>query len=137
MKGRITKGLEWEMLFLQPQTLLVEVTRVRHPSVLPVAITIYLRYLVAVVSTVTAYDILLGIVEWCLGMIRGHRETNRTKLWLLMGVRVVGTNGTKLGVGYSCWEQRKLARWNGYSKRKPKMTKPSTGWKRQSQSEAK
>ncbi|GJZ05632.1 hypothetical protein Tco_0539425 [Tanacetum coccineum] len=27
--------------------------------------------------------------------------------------------------------------WNGYSKRKPKMTKPSTGWKRQSQSEAK
>ncbi|GJX40993.1 hypothetical protein Tco_0255983 [Tanacetum coccineum] len=27
--------------------------------------------------------------------------------------------------------------WNGYSKRKPKTTKPSTGWKRQSQSEAK
>ncbi|GJV99200.1 reverse transcriptase domain-containing protein [Tanacetum coccineum] len=37
-------------------------------------------------------------------------ETNRTKLWLLMGVRVVETKGTKLGVGHSCWEQRKLAR---------------------------
>ncbi|GJV69779.1 reverse transcriptase domain-containing protein [Tanacetum coccineum] len=38
------------------------------------------------------------------------RETIRTKLWLLIGVRVVETKGTKLGVGHSCWEQRKLAR---------------------------
>ncbi|GKA61306.1 putative reverse transcriptase domain-containing protein, partial [Tanacetum coccineum] len=51
MEGRITKGLGLEMLLLQPQTLLGEVTRVWHPSVPPVAITIYLRYLVALVST--------------------------------------------------------------------------------------
>ncbi|GJX40609.1 reverse transcriptase domain-containing protein [Tanacetum coccineum] len=39
---------------LRPQTLLEEVTRVRHPSVPHVAITIYLRHLVALVSTITA-----------------------------------------------------------------------------------
>nr|GEZ04874.1 hypothetical protein [Tanacetum cinerariifolium] len=37
-------------------------------------------------------------------------ETNRIKLWLLMRVRVMETKGTKLGVGHSCWEQRKLVR---------------------------
>ncbi|GKF85239.1 hypothetical protein Tco_0250137, partial [Tanacetum coccineum] len=31
----------------------------------------------------------------------------------------------------------KVWEWNGYSKRKPKTTKPSTGWKSQSQSKAK
>ncbi|GKA65756.1 putative ribonuclease H-like domain-containing protein [Tanacetum coccineum] len=36
-----------------------------------------------------------------------------------------------------CLAPSKLEEWNGYSKRKPKTTKPSTGWKRQSQSEAK
>ncbi|GJR66197.1 putative ribonuclease H-like domain-containing protein [Tanacetum coccineum] len=34
-------------------------------------------------------------------------------------------------------DQTCVACWNGYSKRKPKMTKPSTGWKSQNQSEAK
>nr|GEV39917.1 putative reverse transcriptase domain-containing protein [Tanacetum cinerariifolium] len=37
-------------------------------------------------------------------------ETNRTKLWLLMGVRVVETKGTRIGVGHLCWEQKKLSR---------------------------
>ncbi|GKF79099.1 hypothetical protein Tco_0234667 [Tanacetum coccineum] len=68
MEGSITRGLEREMILLQPQTLLGEVTWVRHPSVPLVAIIIYLRHLIVVVSTVTAHDILLGIVEWCLGM---------------------------------------------------------------------
>ncbi|GJT07889.1 putative reverse transcriptase domain-containing protein [Tanacetum coccineum] len=42
---------------------------------------------------------------------QAHRlgETNITKLWLLMGVRVVETKGIKLGIRHSCWEQRKLA----------------------------
>ncbi|GKD09446.1 hypothetical protein Tco_1189131, partial [Tanacetum coccineum] len=40
-----------------------EYTR-RHLSVPPVTITIYLRHPVALVSTVTAQDILLRIVEW-------------------------------------------------------------------------
>ncbi|GJW87467.1 putative reverse transcriptase domain-containing protein [Tanacetum coccineum] len=31
------------------------------------------------------------------------------KLLLITGVMVVETKGTRLGVGYSCWEQRKLA----------------------------
>ncbi|GJT85581.1 hypothetical protein Tco_1067298 [Tanacetum coccineum] len=39
-----------------------------HPSVPPITITIYLRHPVALVSTITAQDILLRIVEWCLGM---------------------------------------------------------------------
>ncbi|GKE32858.1 putative reverse transcriptase domain-containing protein [Tanacetum coccineum] len=30
------------------------------------------------------------------------------KLMLIMGVRVVETKGTRLGVGHSCWEQMKL-----------------------------
>ncbi|GJV22487.1 reverse transcriptase domain-containing protein [Tanacetum coccineum] len=32
------------------------------------------------------------------------------KLLLITGARVMETKGTRLGVGYSCWEQRKLAR---------------------------
>ncbi|GKA66205.1 putative reverse transcriptase domain-containing protein [Tanacetum coccineum] len=36
MEGTITRGLELEMLLLQPQTLLGEYTRVRHPGVPPV-----------------------------------------------------------------------------------------------------
>ncbi|GJX73770.1 reverse transcriptase domain-containing protein, partial [Tanacetum coccineum] len=61
-----TKRLK--MLLLQPQTLLEEVTWVRHPSVPPVAIIVHLRHLVAVDSTVTAHDILLGIIKWRLGI---------------------------------------------------------------------
>ncbi|GJZ98487.1 reverse transcriptase domain-containing protein, partial [Tanacetum coccineum] len=56
------------MLMLQPQTLLGERTRVRHPSVPPIAFTIHLRHPVTLVSTVTAQDTLLRIVKWCLGM---------------------------------------------------------------------
>ncbi|GKE24878.1 putative reverse transcriptase domain-containing protein, partial [Tanacetum coccineum] len=37
-------------------------------------------------------------------------ETLRTKSWLLIGVRVVGTKGIRKVVGHSCWEQRRLAR---------------------------
>ncbi|GJS06615.1 hypothetical protein Tco_0363411 [Tanacetum coccineum] len=51
MEGRITKGLGLEMLLLRPQTLLEEVTWVRHPSVPIVAIIIRLRHFVALVST--------------------------------------------------------------------------------------
>ncbi|GJZ51058.1 ribonuclease H-like domain-containing protein [Tanacetum coccineum] len=51
------------MPLLQPPTLLGERTRVRYPSVPPVTLTIHLRRLVALVSTITAQDILLRIVE--------------------------------------------------------------------------
>ncbi|GJT37649.1 putative reverse transcriptase domain-containing protein [Tanacetum coccineum] len=37
-------------------------------------------------------------------------ETIITKSWLSIGVRVVETKITKLKVGHSCWEQRRLAR---------------------------
>ncbi|GKF29861.1 putative reverse transcriptase domain-containing protein [Tanacetum coccineum] len=37
-------------------------------------------------------------------------ETIKTKSWLLMGVRVVGTKGIRQEVWHSCWEQRRLAR---------------------------
>ncbi|GJR27034.1 putative reverse transcriptase domain-containing protein [Tanacetum coccineum] len=37
-------------------------------------------------------------------------ETIRTKSWLLMGVKVVGTTVTRHVEGHSCWEQRRLAR---------------------------
>ncbi|GJV55684.1 putative reverse transcriptase domain-containing protein [Tanacetum coccineum] len=40
-----------------------ERTRVRHPSVPPVTFTIHLRHPVALVSTVTAQDVLLRIIE--------------------------------------------------------------------------
>ncbi|GKE15826.1 reverse transcriptase domain-containing protein [Tanacetum coccineum] len=48
----------------------------------------------------------------CPRINQAHRlgETNITKLWLLMGVRVVETKGIKLGIGHSCWGQRKLAK---------------------------
>ncbi|GJT27874.1 putative reverse transcriptase domain-containing protein [Tanacetum coccineum] len=42
------------------------------PSVPPVTFTIHLRHHVALVSTVTAQDTLLRIVEWCLGMGQGR-----------------------------------------------------------------
>ncbi|GJX83987.1 reverse transcriptase domain-containing protein [Tanacetum coccineum] len=37
-------------------------------------------------------------------------ETIRSKSWLLMGVRVVGTKEIKQKVGHSCWEQRRLTK---------------------------
>nr|GEU78035.1 hypothetical protein [Tanacetum cinerariifolium] len=37
-------------------------------------------------------------------------ETLGTKLWLLMGVKVVETKGTRKEVGHSCWKQMRLAR---------------------------
>nr|GEZ06637.1 reverse transcriptase domain-containing protein [Tanacetum cinerariifolium] len=43
----------------------------------------------------------------------GHKdreETVQTNLLLITRVRVVETKRTRLGVGHSCWEQRKLAR---------------------------
>ncbi|GJV73248.1 putative reverse transcriptase domain-containing protein [Tanacetum coccineum] len=53
-KGRKRRKTKWtkdlEMLLLQPQTLLEEVTWVRHPSVPPVGIIIRRRHLVALVS---------------------------------------------------------------------------------------
>ncbi|GJU54468.1 hypothetical protein Tco_1228182 [Tanacetum coccineum] len=68
----ITRELGLGMLFLQPQTLLGERTQVRNPSVPPVTFTIHLRHPVALVSTVTVQDILLRIIEWCLGMGQGR-----------------------------------------------------------------
>ncbi|GJS48662.1 hypothetical protein Tco_0598783 [Tanacetum coccineum] len=50
-------------IFLRPQTLLGERTRVRHPSVPLVTFITHLRCHVALASTITAYDILLRIVE--------------------------------------------------------------------------
>ncbi|GJX29193.1 reverse transcriptase domain-containing protein [Tanacetum coccineum] len=41
---------------------------------------------------------------------KDQEETVQTKLLLITRVRVVETKGTRLGVGHSCWEQRKLAR---------------------------
>nr|GFC01942.1 hypothetical protein [Tanacetum cinerariifolium] len=41
---------------------------------------------------------------------KDEEETVQTKLLLIIGVGVMETNGTKLGLGHSCWEQRKLAR---------------------------
>ncbi|GJT92183.1 putative reverse transcriptase domain-containing protein [Tanacetum coccineum] len=63
MEGRITRELGMGMLLLQPQTLLAEITRVRHPSVPPVTFIIHLRHPVALVLTVTAHDTLLKIVK--------------------------------------------------------------------------
>ncbi|GKF75844.1 reverse transcriptase domain-containing protein, partial [Tanacetum coccineum] len=43
----------------------------------------------------------------------GHKDREKIvqiKLLLITGVRVVETNGNRLGVGHSCWEQRKFAR---------------------------
>ncbi|GKE16723.1 reverse transcriptase domain-containing protein [Tanacetum coccineum] len=37
-------------------------------------------------------------------------ETIRTKLWLLIGARVMGTTITRHVEGHLCWEQRRLAR---------------------------
>ncbi|GJV77323.1 hypothetical protein Tco_1508907 [Tanacetum coccineum] len=47
--------------------------------------------------------------------------------------KAIGNNGNQM----RCYNCRGLGHWNGYSKRKPKTAKLSTGWKRQSQSEAK
>ncbi|GJW37650.1 putative reverse transcriptase domain-containing protein [Tanacetum coccineum] len=63
---------------LQSQTLLREGTRVRHPSVPPLTTTIYLRHPAMFVSTITALGILLRIVEWHLGMLKGQGEIIRT-----------------------------------------------------------
>nr|GEZ06836.1 putative reverse transcriptase domain-containing protein [Tanacetum cinerariifolium] len=63
-KGTRKKNLEKRENRGEPR----EVTRVRNLSVPPVAITIHLKHIVVVVSTVTAKDILLEIVEWCLRM---------------------------------------------------------------------
>ncbi|GKA51971.1 hypothetical protein Tco_0745167 [Tanacetum coccineum] len=90
MEGGITRGLEREMYLLRPQTLLGEVTRVRHPSVPPVAITIHLRLIAACVSTITAHDILLEIVE-----SRGQTGTNRTKFVAVNGGQGRGNQGNQ------------------------------------------
>ncbi|GJR85316.1 putative reverse transcriptase domain-containing protein [Tanacetum coccineum] len=63
MEGVIRRELGLEMPLLQPQTLIGEKTQVRYPNVPPVTLTIHLRRPVAHVSTVTAQDILLRIVE--------------------------------------------------------------------------
>nr|GEW73931.1 hypothetical protein [Tanacetum cinerariifolium] len=44
-----------------------------------------------------------------LNMAQEPEGIAQTKLLLITGVRVVETKGTRLGVGHSCWEQRKLA----------------------------
>ncbi|GJV60294.1 putative reverse transcriptase domain-containing protein [Tanacetum coccineum] len=41
--------------------------------------------------------------------LRGQRKTIKTKLWLLMGIKVVGTMVTMHMEGHLCWEQRRLA----------------------------
>ncbi|GKA46126.1 hypothetical protein Tco_0738922 [Tanacetum coccineum] len=68
MEGTISRGLGTGMFLLPSATCLVRGTRVQHPSVPPVTITIQLKHLFSLVSTVTAQEILLRIVEWCLGM---------------------------------------------------------------------
>ncbi|GJW91471.1 putative nucleotidyltransferase, ribonuclease H [Tanacetum coccineum] len=45
------------------------------------------------------------------------------------GVRVVETKGTKLGVGHSCWEQRKLARIQTFDKAQVEIDKVIKGCK--------
>ncbi|GJV93702.1 reverse transcriptase domain-containing protein [Tanacetum coccineum] len=44
------------------------------------------------------------------GSTKNRKEIIQIKLLLITGVRVVETKGTRLGVGHSCWEQRKLAK---------------------------
>nr|GEX22044.1 hypothetical protein [Tanacetum cinerariifolium] len=49
--------------------------------------------------------------------IANPKEVIQIKLLLITGVRVVETKRTKLGVGHSCWEQRKLTgseHYDGY-----------------------
>nr|GEW45583.1 hypothetical protein [Tanacetum cinerariifolium] len=58
--GMITKELGLEMLLLQPQILLRERTRARHPSVPPVAFTIHLGRLVALASPARGRAFILG-----------------------------------------------------------------------------
>ncbi|GKD16204.1 putative reverse transcriptase domain-containing protein [Tanacetum coccineum] len=45
-----------------------------------------------------------------LNQVQRPREIIRTKSWLLMRVRVVGTMVTRHVEGHLCWEQRRLAR---------------------------
>ncbi|GKD19610.1 putative reverse transcriptase domain-containing protein, partial [Tanacetum coccineum] len=73
----------------------------------------HLEGLVAHALTVTAQVILQGIVELCLGILnraQGPRGNRPNQVVANNGVRVMETKGTNLGVGHSCWEQRKLAR---------------------------
>ncbi|GJR09474.1 putative reverse transcriptase domain-containing protein [Tanacetum coccineum] len=74
--------------------MLGENTRVRHPSVPPVTITIYLRHLIALVLTVTAQDILIRIVEWCLGMLRDQGEPSE-QVVAVNGGQGRGNNGNQ------------------------------------------
>ncbi|GKB36218.1 hypothetical protein Tco_0881160 [Tanacetum coccineum] len=58
----------------------------------------------AIVPTMSG-QLALGGIE-----LKDREKIAQIKFLLITGVRVVKTNGTRLGVGYSCWEQRKLAR---------------------------
>ncbi|GKC24630.1 putative reverse transcriptase domain-containing protein [Tanacetum coccineum] len=80
------------------QTLLGERTRVRHPSVPPVTFTIHLRHPVALVSTVTVQDILLRILEWCLGMFNQAQrlgENHQNQVVVVNGDQGRGNNGNQ------------------------------------------
>ncbi|GKA98362.1 hypothetical protein Tco_0826299 [Tanacetum coccineum] len=86
--------------------------RVLGPSVPPATPTMHLEGLVAHASTVTAQCGSTDHVRsTCprLNRAQGPEGNRPNQVAANNGGRVVETKGTKLGVGHSCWEQRKLA----------------------------